>query len=69
MEAALETLSELPCKGRRVAVLGDMAEVGADSEAAPRRKQDAARRNSEWPSYLRWEIARTKSRGVRATPA
>jgi len=34
MLAALETLRELPCKGRRVAVLGDMAELGAQSEAA-----------------------------------
>jgi UDP-N-acetylmuramoyl-tripeptide--D-alanyl-D-alanine ligase len=32
--AALQTLLELPCKGRRVAVLGDMAELGAHSEAA-----------------------------------
>jgi len=31
--AALQTLLELPCKGRRVAVLGDMAELGAHSEA------------------------------------
>src|SRR5437870_13699538 len=34
MLAALQTLQELPCKGRRVAVLGDMAELGAHSEAA-----------------------------------
>ncbi len=34
MSAALETLTELPCKGRRVAVLGDMAELGAQSESA-----------------------------------
>ncbi|MGO8675454.1 MAG: UDP-N-acetylmuramoyl-tripeptide--D-alanyl-D-alanine ligase [Limisphaerales bacterium] len=34
MLAALETLRELPCKGRRVAVLGDMAELGAHSAAA-----------------------------------
>jgi UDP-N-acetylmuramoyl-tripeptide--D-alanyl-D-alanine ligase len=34
MLAALETLRELPCRGRRVAVLGDMAELGAHSEAA-----------------------------------
>jgi UDP-N-acetylmuramoyl-tripeptide--D-alanyl-D-alanine ligase len=34
MRAALETLSELPLQGRRVAVLGDMAELGAESEAA-----------------------------------
>ncbi|MCX6923657.1 MAG: UDP-N-acetylmuramoyl-tripeptide--D-alanyl-D-alanine ligase [Verrucomicrobia bacterium] len=34
MVAALQTMCELPCKGRRVAVLGDMAELGAHSEAA-----------------------------------
>jgi len=28
MRAALETLCELPLQGRRVAVLGDMAELG-----------------------------------------
>jgi len=32
--AALETLCDLPLQGRRVAVLGDMAELGAQSEAA-----------------------------------
>jgi UDP-N-acetylmuramoyl-tripeptide--D-alanyl-D-alanine ligase len=34
MLAALRTLQELPCKGRRVAVLGDMAELGAHAEGA-----------------------------------
>jgi len=34
MVAALETLKDLPLQGRRVAVLGDMAELGAHSEAA-----------------------------------
>ena len=34
MIAALQTLLDLPCNGRRVAVLGDMAELGAGSEAA-----------------------------------
>jgi UDP-N-acetylmuramoyl-tripeptide--D-alanyl-D-alanine ligase len=34
MLAALRTLQELPCKGRRVAVLGDMAELGAHSKGA-----------------------------------
>jgi len=34
MLAALETLCDLPLQGRRVAVLGDMAELGAHSEAA-----------------------------------
>lgn len=34
MLAALLLLQELPCKGRRVAVLGDMAELGDHSESA-----------------------------------
>jgi len=34
MRAALETLRDFPCRGRRVAVLGDMAELGAHGEAA-----------------------------------
>jgi UDP-N-acetylmuramoyl-tripeptide--D-alanyl-D-alanine ligase len=34
VRAALETLCELPLQGRRVAVLGDMAELGAQSEPA-----------------------------------
>ncbi len=36
MLAALETLRDLPLQGRRVAVLGDMAEQGAYSETAHR---------------------------------
>ncbi len=34
MIAALRTLALFPCAGRRVAVLGDMAELGAGSESA-----------------------------------
>ncbi|MEW6156769.1 MAG: UDP-N-acetylmuramoyl-tripeptide--D-alanyl-D-alanine ligase [Verrucomicrobiota bacterium] len=34
MRAALQTLRDFPCHGRRVAVLGDMAELGAHSESA-----------------------------------
>ena len=30
MAKALETFSRLPCKGRRIAVLGDMLELGPD---------------------------------------
>ncbi len=44
MAAALRTLRELPCKGRRVAVLGDMAELGAHSEAA---HEEVGRRAAE----------------------
>ncbi len=34
MLAALQTLQDMPCKGRRIAVLGDMAELGSHSEEA-----------------------------------
>ncbi|MBI4324268.1 MAG: UDP-N-acetylmuramoyl-tripeptide--D-alanyl-D-alanine ligase [Chloroflexi bacterium] len=34
MRAALQTLRELPCRGRRIAILGDMAELGETSRAA-----------------------------------
>ncbi len=36
VSAALQTLSDLPCAGRRVAVLGDMAELGTATETAHR---------------------------------
>ena len=44
MAVALQTLMELPCKGRRVAVLGDMAELGRESEAA---HEEVGRRAAE----------------------
>jgi UDP-N-acetylmuramoyl-tripeptide--D-alanyl-D-alanine ligase len=44
MLAALQTLQELPCKGRRVAVLGDMGELGVHSEAA---HEEVGRRAAE----------------------
>ena len=34
MLAALQTLNEFPCRGRRIAVIGDMAELGAHSVEA-----------------------------------
>lgn len=34
MLVALQTLVDLPCKGRRIAILGDMAELGASGAAA-----------------------------------
>lgn len=37
MVAAIRTLSELPCKGRRVAVIGEMKELGSVSELGHRR--------------------------------
>jgi len=41
---ALQTLRALPCSGRRVAVLGDMAELGAHSQAA---HEEVGRRAAE----------------------
>jgi UDP-N-acetylmuramoyl-tripeptide--D-alanyl-D-alanine ligase len=43
--AALQTLKDLPCKGRRVAVLGDMAELGHHSEEA---HEEVGRRVAEF---------------------
>lgn len=34
MQAALQTLHDIPCEGRRIAVLGDMAELGVEARAA-----------------------------------
>jgi UDP-N-acetylmuramoyl-tripeptide--D-alanyl-D-alanine ligase len=44
MIAALETLAEFPAKGRKLAVLGDMAELGTASDAA---HQEVGRRAAE----------------------
>jgi UDP-N-acetylmuramyl pentapeptide synthase len=44
MGAALETLRQIPCSGRRVAVLGDMGELGAQSEAG---HEEVGRRAAE----------------------
>ena len=44
MAAALQTLMGLPCKGRRVAVLGDMADLGRESETA---HEEVGRRAAE----------------------
>ena len=44
MAAALKTLAEIPTQGRRIAVLGKMNELGAESDAGHRRVGEAAGR-------------------------
>jgi UDP-N-acetylmuramoyl-tripeptide--D-alanyl-D-alanine ligase len=44
MIAALQTLKEFPCAGRRIAVIGDMAELGAHSDAA---HEEVGRKSAE----------------------
>jgi len=66
MAAALETLRELPCKGRRVAVLGDMAELGPQSEAS---HDETGRRAAELGVDQLFAVGRMASalaRGARA---
>ena len=61
---ALEVQGGLPCKGRRLAVLGDMAELGAHSAAA---HEEAGRRAAE--SGVEQLFAVGKNAGVMAAAA
>ncbi len=64
MLAALQVLQEMPCAGRRVAVLGDMAELGAHSEAV---HEEVGRRAAE--SGVEQLFAVGKMAGVMARAA
>ena len=66
MIAALETLQALPCKGRRVAVLGEMAEQGAQSEPL---HEEVGRRAAELGVMQLFAVGRMAAvvaRGARA---
>jgi UDP-N-acetylmuramoyl-tripeptide--D-alanyl-D-alanine ligase len=68
MRAALETLSEMPCDGRRIAVLGDMRELGEHSAACHR--ELGLRLGSADVVYLVGEEVReTESAAKTARPA
>jgi UDP-N-acetylmuramoyl-tripeptide--D-alanyl-D-alanine ligase len=65
MAVALQTLHDLPCKGRRMAVLGDMAELGAHSEAA---HEEVGRRAAELgveQLFVVGKMAAVMARGAR----
>ena len=66
MLAALRTLQELPCKGRRVAVLGDMAELGAHSEGAHEETGRQAAELGIAQLFAVGEMARVMGRAARA---
>jgi UDP-N-acetylmuramoyl-tripeptide--D-alanyl-D-alanine ligase len=52
MKAALQTLAELPCRGRRIAVLGDMFELGKQAAREHRRLGKEAARSAIHFLYL-----------------
>jgi len=66
MRAALQVLKELPCKGRRVAVLGDMAELGSHSEAAHAEVGRCAAELGVGQLFAVGSMAGTVARGARS---
>lgn len=66
MVAALQVLKDLPCKGRRVAVLGDMAELGAHSEAAHEEVGRCAAETGVSQLFAVGRMAPAMARGARA---
>jgi len=65
MAVALQTLQELPCKGRRVAVLGDMAELGVHSEAAHQEVGQRAAELGVGQLFVVGKMAAAMARGAR----
>jgi UDP-N-acetylmuramoyl-tripeptide--D-alanyl-D-alanine ligase len=66
MIAALQVLKDLPCKGRRVAVLGDMAELGEHSEAAHEEVGRKAAETGVGQLFAIGRMAPVLARGARA---
>ena len=61
MLAALQTLHDLPCSGRRIAVLGDMAELGLHTAEA---HAEAGRRAAELGVHQLFAVGRMASHTV-----
>jgi UDP-N-acetylmuramoyl-tripeptide--D-alanyl-D-alanine ligase len=66
MVAALETLQDIPCAGRRVAVLGDMAELGDHAAEAHR---EVGRRSAELGIHRLVAVGRFAGETARAARA
>jgi len=66
MEAALAALKTIPARGRRVAVLGDMLEMGANEAACHRELGAAAAASSLDAVYLLGRFARDTRQGALA---
>ena len=66
MLAALQVLKDLPCKGRRVAVLGDMGELGASSESAHEEVGRHAAESGADQLFAVGKMASEMGRGARA---
>jgi UDP-N-acetylmuramoyl-tripeptide--D-alanyl-D-alanine ligase len=64
--AALETLCGLPLQGRRVAVLGDMMELGAHTEAA---HEEIGRRSAEFQLNQLFAVGKMAAVTARAARA
>ena len=66
MKAALQTLAELPCRGRRIAVLGDMFELGKQAAREHRQLGKNAARGAVDFLYLLGDRAALVHRGALA---
>ncbi len=65
MRAALQTLRDFQCRGRRVAVLGDMAELGAHSEAAHAEVGECAAQSGVGQLFAVGQMAPVMARAAR----